>query len=520
VIYRLACALIALSLASSPAAMAKPVHRATHKTMHKTAKAGKTVRPIAIVINGTPLSVDPPPHFLKYHLLVPVRRIIQALGLDFDKEGRRIVTHAGYKTIALTIGSTRAEVDGSLVTLDAPPVVIKNTLYAPLRFFTAALGAQAIFNHQTNSVEIISTLVGRSGTGVIATGSKTEQIGTVSAVDLVSQPPTITMTYNASVRTLPIADAAKVVIQDVNTNTSNDGQLDDIRVGDFAHVYLNAQMQVDHIVDAFGSRVGTIAAVGNNQVVLDDGHVIVPGRTTDVSLNGAAATIADLKVGDSLMVRYNIDSSEIREVIATRASTGTAPPPGNVQISSIELTPTTPLKAGDRLSVALHGTPGGTAGYDIGTYVQDLPLQETSPGLYSAAYTIPPGVNFANVPVFGHLNVRGTDAPRAQSTMEVSVASVPPGVPDFAPDNGATVNSDRPSIYATFSSDTVAINPSSVVLIVNGHDVTSECTRTARFIEYSPGVSYPNGKVRVTVRVSDFAGNTTAKSWAFFIKAR
>lgn len=500
---------LAFAAPAPAAAKAKPHHR-----------VGKPIAPIAIVINGAPLSVNPPPRFFKYQLLVPVRRIIAALGLDFDKEGRRIVTHAGYKTIALTIGSRQAEVDGEPVILDAPPVEIKDTLYAPLRFFAAALGAQATYSRQTNSVEIISTLVGRSGNGIVATGSQAEQVGTVTAVDIVSQPPTITLTSNASVRTLPIAGNASVVVQDVNTNTSNDAALDAVRVGDFAHVYLNRQREVERIVDAFGSRVGNVAGVGDGQVVLSDGHVIVPDRASEISLNGAPAAIDDLKVGDSVMVRYNIDSSEVREVIATRRSAGTAPPPGNVQIASVSIDPTHALKSGDRVSITLRGTPAGTATFDIGTYLTGLSLHETLPGVYSTLYTIPKGVNFANVPVFGHLNVRGTDAERAQSTAEVSVASVPPGVGDYAPQNGATVNDDRPSIFATFTSDTVAIDPSSVELEVNGHNVTSESKRTARFIEYTPGISYGNGPVRVTVRVSDLAGNTAAKSWTFFIKAR
>ncbi|MDQ2871983.1 MAG: copper amine oxidase N-terminal domain-containing protein [Candidatus Eremiobacteraeota bacterium] len=511
-IFRLACTATCLCIAASSLAFAKPPHKAH--------KAAKPIVPIAIVINGSPLSVDPPPRRLGNQLLVPVRRIIQALGLDFDREGRRIVTHAGYKTISLSVGSARAEVDGEPVVLDAPTTVIKDTLYAPLRFFTAALGAQATFDRQTNSVEIISTLVGRSGNGIIATGSRVEQVGTVSAVDLLSDPATITVSYNASVRTLSIDPNATVVIQDVNTNTSNDGELADVRAGDFAHVYLNAGGNVERIVDAFGSRAGKVAATGGGSVVLDDGQVIVPGRQTDVSLNGAAATIADLKVGDTLMVRYNIDSSEVREIIATRAATGTPAPAGPVQISGISIDPARPLKPNDRVSITLRGTPGGTASYDIGPYLPGLPLQETMPGVYSAVYTIPRGISFADVPVFGHLDVRGTQAPRAQSSDEISVASVAPGIADFAPDNGSTVNNGRPSIYATFSFSTVPVNPSTIVLLVNGRDVTSESTRSGRFIEYRPGVTYANGAVRVSVRASDYAGNTATKSWTFFIKAR
>ncbi len=131
---------------------------------------GKPVLPIAVVLNGTRLAVNPPPVFYKDHLLVPVRLILNTLGLSFDKEGRRVRTYAGSKTITLVVGSTSALVDDQVVELDAPPLEIKNVLYAPLRFFTEALGAQAVFNRQTNSVEIISTLMGRTGNGIVQAG--------------------------------------------------------------------------------------------------------------------------------------------------------------------------------------------------------------------------------------------------------------------------------------------------------------------------------------------------------------
>lgn len=503
---RTVCAIAILCLAATGASPGKP---------HEV---GRKVLPIAIVINGMRLPFNPPPRFYKNHLLVPVRRIIETLGLAFSRSGKTITTHAGYKTIALRIGSFHATIDGQRVELDAAPVEIANTLYAPLRFFTAALGAQAVFNRQSDSVEIVSTLVGRSGNGITENGSHVEQIGIVTAIDLNSLPPTITLTYNASVRTLPVATNARVVVQDVNTGTSSSGVLGDVHAGDFAHLYLNRKRAVERVVDAYGSRVGTLEAVADGQLVLGDGHVISPSRDTTITLNGANAAVGDLQVGDSVAIRYNIVTSEPRQIVATRTSAGTPAPPGGVAIASIEVGATRPLREGETFGVTLRGTPGGIASYDIGPYVEGLPMRETAPGVYTATYRIPHGANLANVPIFGHLSVGSAKAPRAESSSEISAASEPPGIREFAPDNGATVNNDRPSIYATFVSNTVAVNPSSITLLVNGHDVTSECTRSPRFIEYVPGVSMRDGPVRVTVRVADLAENTAVKTWTFFIK--
>ena len=106
----------------------------------------------------------------------------------------------------------------------------------------------------------------------------------------------------------------------------------------------------------------------------------------------------------------------------------------------------------------------------------------------------------------------------AQAPRLLSASSVPPGIVDFAPDGGTTVNSDRPAIYATFAVDAVPVNPSSATIWVNGHDVTSDSVRTPQFIQYVPAYPYPDGQVHVTVRVADQAGNSMTKSWTFTIR--
>ena len=474
---------------------------ATPKTHKPHITAGKRVLPIALLINGSPLPVNPAPINYKARLLVPVRRILTALGLDFAREGSHIVTHVGANTVQISGG-----------------VEIRNTLYAPLRFFTEALGAQAVFNRQTNSVEILSTLIGRSGNGIVTQGGGVQETGTLSAVDLTSTPPTLTLTHNASVRTLQIRPDVAVIVQDVSAGTSNSGVLEDVHVGDFAEVHLDRAGSVKQIVDAFGSHSGRVAGSGSGAIVLDDGRVIVPSRATTVTLNGSNVTIDRIAVGDHVMVRYNIDSSEAREILATRPSTGSPPPQTAVSISSIAFYPPGPLKTGGKIFVTLHGTPGGgVAHYDIGPYVRNLGLKESQPGLYAGTYTVRGHPNFSDAPLFGHLRVGSLDAPPAESASTLTVSTEPPALTDFAPENGDVVNNPRAAIYATFGAGAAPVSMSSERIEVNGHDVTSSALRTARFIEYIPGMDL-SGAVQVTVSVSDAAGNRASKSWTFTVK--
>lgn len=474
-------------------------------------------KPIAIVINGETLALQPPPRFIKGLLFVPVRRTIEALGLSFQRSGNRITTQVGSKSVTLTIGSASAEVDRQRLPLEAPPLELEGILYAPVRFFTDVLGAQARFDRRANAVTIVSQLVGRSTNGFVSTGSGYQRFGTVAAVDVLSDPPTITLSSNGNIKTIPIAPNATIDVQDVNVNVTSPGELGDIRPGDFARVEMRKDGHVQRVVDEYGSHNGHIVAIAGNEFVLGDGQVIAAGRTTEISLNGKAASFSDLKPNDEVIVRYNVETNEVREILASRTRQSTAATAGAVAISSVETDATHPLRAGDTIHVTLRGTPGGAASFDIGSAVGDQAMQQRSPGIYTGSYTIPRGANFADVAVIGRL-AQGDRVVEAPAPTTVSASSIPPGISDLAPNAGAIVNNNHPAVYASFASDAVPVNPGSAMLWINGRDVTSECVRTAQFIQYLPSYSYPDGPVHVTVRVADRAGNSTTKSWTFTIR--
>jgi hypothetical protein len=463
------------------------------------------VATIAIVINGVKLPLQPPPMMVHGQLYVPVRRTIEALGLPFAVAGSHVETQVGAKTISLPIGGAGA-------------IEVKDVLYAPLRFFTDVLGAQATFDRKTQTVAIVAQLIGRSASGLVLTHTSAERFGTVTAVDVDSDPPTVTLEYNATIHTVPIGVNAIVEMHDVAANVMVPGELADVRPGDFARIYMDRAGHVERVEDAFGSYTGHIAATTASEFVIGDGHVIVPDRTTQIVLNGASAAVADLRIGDVVTVRYNVETNEIRTVLASRPIAAASPQPGQPQISSVTLNTNRPQRAGDSITVGLQGTAGGAATFDIGSYVTNIAMSERTPGSYSGSYAIPNGANFSDVPITGHLRVGQNSAPDVQASQRLSASSSPPGISDFAPGEGAAVNTRSPAIYATFVADAVPVNPSSIVMWVDGRDVTSESLRTPTFIQYMPSYTYHRGEVHVTVRVADLAGNTTTKSWTFVIR--
>jgi hypothetical protein len=371
-------------------------------------------------------------------------------------------------------------------------------------------------------VDVISSLVGRTPSLTQSgDGGRTQIVGTVTAVDLNSAPESITVSRSGSVRSIAINSDAKIVLQDTVAKTTSEATLADVRAGDAVSVYLTKDGKVDQLIDRYASRTGFVAAVSPSAIVLRDGHVVAPDRGTAITLNGASANIGDAQVGDSMVVRSNPDTGEKRQILISRAMPATPQPAaGAVTISGFTVDATNALRAGDTFAVTLTGTPGGKATFDIGAYVESIPLGEGPAGTYRAAYTIPPNVNFGEVAVYGHLNVNGTDAPRVAAPSLIAVSTTPPAITDFAPPAGQTVNNPTPSIFATFSSPTsVGINPSTVTINVNGLDVTASAYRTGGFITYSPTVPLRDGTVNVRVAVSDVAGNRAERAWSFTIRS-
>lgn len=493
-----------------------------------TCAARPAERNIAIVVNGQQLAPKPGPRIVAGRVLVPIVRVLGALAIPVRREGNVLVAQAPNETIRLTRGSRRAFVDHRQIDLEVAPMQIDGTTYVPLHLLVAALGASASYDSSRRRVQIASTLVQRVTPSQNVGDGMIRISGNLAAIDVLSEPPSLTVTYRDSVRTIAVNSSAKILLEDVVARTQQPAELTDLHVGDAVSVTINRDGTVATIEDQYGSRTGTVAAVSPTSVVLDNGRVLVPDKTTTIVLNGEPATLADLRVGDGITQRMNPQTGETRELIAVRetpatpqaSATGAAVAAVKIAIASFSAEPLRPLHLGEKFTFMLKGTPGGRAAYDVGTLLTGLPMHEEQPGVYTASFTVAVGMNFAQVPVYAHLSVGGVNATQ-EAVNKISAATIAPQITDIAPSNGQVVNNNKPSIYATFAAPTdLGIDPHSVSLKINGKDVTASVTRTSSFVTYTSGVPLPDGQVNVWVAVADFAGNEASRSWTFTIQTR
>ncbi len=470
--------------------------------------------PPTLVVDGVRVLVQPPPILVGGRVYVPLQRTLDALGIPFRIRHGVLRARFGAHRVRLQLGQSTAMLDGSPVGFGAPPLVRDFTTYVPLRFVGAVLGAQAAYDAKARTISISGSTIGQTGSGFVlsASGGGVRE-GSVSELNTLSSPKTITVLFDDTAHTIALHDDVRVELHDVATNVVRPGVLADLLPGDFVRIDVGKKGRGRAIQDDFGVRTGRVAAVAGGEFVLEDGHVIVPDRTTQWLLNGAPATLADVRPGDRATIRYNVESDEILQVVLGNRRDPVAPSGG---ISSISVDPSTPLRAGQMLRVTMHGAPGGLASFDIGGLVRDVGMREERPGFYGGSLRIGDAVSIASSPVVVTLMV-GSQRSVARAETPVSASSVPPGIGRVGPLPGSIVSSRTPAIYATFLPDAVGVDPRSATLMVDGHDVTSETIRSARFIHFIPEIDY-RGVVRVTVRVADFAGNIATRSWSFTVR--
>jgi hypothetical protein len=462
---------------------------------------------------------------------VAVRAIGQALEayVTTNPAEKLVTVTTLLRQVVLYVDSPRAIVNGQTVVLGAPPRRNGTRIMLPLRALADLFGARVSYKAQTHGVVITfnETQPVGSAPSLQPRVTTTTYTGTVVAVNAQGRPPTIQFTSQGKAYTASVSADTPIEFRDVRGAMTGQGTLAAVRPGDALIVTLDAGGRLISVADLFASVSGTIASVADQSMVLTNGRVVSAGGQSQVTLDGKPATFASLRAGDDVTVREDPVSGAVRDVIALTpggyAATATATPQVGAQpvvsITHAGDDAARPLRAGDVLRVSLDGTPGGSAEFDISNIFTGSQMREVRPGHYEGEFQVSVGTNITNAPVLVRLRKDGQTA-LAQTAHPVTIITTPPSVGEIEPGAGAQINIARPNIVATFVTvgDT-GMNPQSLVLTVNGSDVTGRAIRTPSFISYYPPADLPSGRVNVRLKGTDIAGNGLQYSWSFTIES-
>ncbi|HEY3247386.1 MAG TPA: copper amine oxidase N-terminal domain-containing protein [bacterium] len=485
---------------------------------------------IRVLVDGSPISFDQPPAAIGGRVLVPLRGVFERLGayVQWDPRTNTVSATKPGTTVQLQIGSRQAYVNGRLVTLDVPPMVVQGRTLVPLRFVSEAMGARVDWDPSARTVFITSGTVAQPPQPPTpappmppvlppappATPAVVE--GTVFRVDTNVSPQRILVQREQLIYTFSVTADTAITQVDPDTGRGGSIALSQIRSGDLVRVTADTSNRAITIRVMVREVSGRIDAITARAIVLTDGRAFTFAEGIRFLLNGREVTRDQLRAGMDVTLRINPTTGLVSEVAAEGVGATPPPPaPGTVRIASVTQSATTPLRAGQRVDVTLQGTPGGTATFDIFGIVAGVAMTEASPGVYRGSYTVRAGETVVDAAIIGRLRV-GSQEVLVAADRSITIDTAPPEITSRSPAPNANVNNARPNIVVRFEDEGAGIDPNATRLLVNGQNVTAAATISADRVSYNPPQPL-SGSVRVEVRLVDKAGNQTNSSWTFAI---
>lgn len=140
------------ALASTPA-LAQEAPSAAPPSAPAASAAPQAVD-VAIVVGGVPLDNEQPPIMVDGRVLIPLRKVFNALGASVKYENKIIDAGRGKQTVQLSPGSNAAKINGQDTLLDVPPLLVGTVTYVPLRFVAQALGDSVTYDAKLKTITV------------------------------------------------------------------------------------------------------------------------------------------------------------------------------------------------------------------------------------------------------------------------------------------------------------------------------------------------------------------------------
>jgi hypothetical protein len=187
------------------------------------------------------------------------------------------------------------------------------------------------------------------------------------------------------------------------------------------------------------------------------------------------------------------------------------------------------IQPGEQVRYRLVGTPGGRARLHVPGVIRSISMTEARPGVYIATYVVRRNDNRnafpralvtleknglrqnARVQVVNDREFAG-DAPRERDER-------PPQISELSPANGDRIREHgRTQISAKLSDEGSGVDRSTVVMRVNGRDVTHRVRFEGDEVRFRDNLN--DGRHTAELMLRDNAGNTSRTSWTFDVVDR
>lgn len=148
---------IAVSIALSSAVLAEDTQRNDFKGVEISLVIGENKAFLKNDATENDIILDVKPFIENNRTYTPARFVAEALGAEVEWNGdtNQITIEGGETSIVLTIGSKTAEINGEVISIDAPAIIKYNRTFTPVRFVAEALGASVYYNSEDSTIGIV-----------------------------------------------------------------------------------------------------------------------------------------------------------------------------------------------------------------------------------------------------------------------------------------------------------------------------------------------------------------------------
>jgi hypothetical protein len=124
------------------------------------------------MVNGRPVQRDMTPRTINGTVMVPIRFVAEYLGasVDWRPDQRLVEVMRGRDRLVMTVGTTRAMLNGEGRAMSMPPVIVGGRTLLPLREVARFFNADVQYNPSTRTV-FVNTPGGADGAPAAVPGT-------------------------------------------------------------------------------------------------------------------------------------------------------------------------------------------------------------------------------------------------------------------------------------------------------------------------------------------------------------
>ncbi len=253
---------------------------------------------ITVLVDGTVLTLDVPPVQIEGRVLVPLRGIFERLGATvvFDPATQTVTAARESITVVLRLGSREARINDRIVLLDVPPLALRGRTMVPLRFVSGALGARVDWDERTRTVQIYTTAPLVSPTPAAATIE-----GTLLRVEV--DHDRIHVLAGTLLHVIIVTAETSILRRETTTGTGGSVNIRELRPGDQVVAVVNARLEAATIRASYRQVRGVVHLIALRTITLQDGSSFT--LHLDLTVSGRVKTREEIVPGMPVVLRLN-----------------------------------------------------------------------------------------------------------------------------------------------------------------------------------------------------------------------